>query len=302
MHYHRKHHFSVLFAAIAALALAACAQLPSEAKVKAFGQATEAAADVLKRTIDVHLELAQKLGEEQAAIAYIGRKTNFKFPPVKWATIDNDALSARRQLVGAIGAYGKALAAASDKGTIDELEASVITLASTVGTVVTPLLAGASVPLVSPTAKIVGRGIGLIAANAYATEIYAVIARTDPTIKKAAIELEDSIRTIDENNRSKLEDWYLAKRSVLATIVEGENVIRSVSYAEYKAAVAEARSIDAKLTALSQYKKILDAMVKAHAGLASTDPDASASLAKFIEITREVAAYIEAIKSIEQKK
>jgi hypothetical protein len=302
MRIHRNHFISVGIAAAAALLLAACAQLPSDAKVKAFGQATEAAADILKRTIDVHLELAQRLGEESAAVAYIGGKKDFKFPPVNWATIDKEALAPRRQLVDAIGAYGKALVAASDKGTIDQLEASVITLASTVGTAVAPLVGGASVPLISPTAKIVGRGIGLAAANAYATEIYAVISRTDPVIRKAAYELEISIREIDRNNRSKFKKWESAKRAVLATIVEGPNISRSITYADYKAAVAEARSIDAKLTALAAYKKVLDAMVKAHAGLASPDTDATASLAKFIEITKEVTGYIEAIKSLEQKK
>jgi hypothetical protein len=285
-------------ALLAAAAVASCARLPSDPKVKAFGQAVEAAADIFKRTVDVHLELAQRLGDDEAAVRYVGKSAKgYAFPPKEFATIAKEALLPRRQLIDAIGGYGKALAEASDKGTIDQLEASAVTLATAAGTAVAPLLGGAAIPIVSPAARLVGRGIGLAAANAYATEVYAIVRRVDPVIARAAAELTHSIQVVAGNNRDKLTAWHAARRSVLDTIRDDDKVTHSVAYAEFKTAVAEARMIDAKIASLAQYKRVLDAMVGAHHGLTSVDPEAEAVLARFIEITKEVSSVIAAVST-----
>jgi hypothetical protein len=277
-------------------AAVSCARLPSDPSVKAFGQGVEAAADVFNRTVDVHLELARRLGDEQSALDYIDSdsKPDYSFPPSDFAKIKKEALLPHRQLIEAIGGYGKALAEASDKGTIDQLEASAISLATAAGTAVAPLIGGAAVPLVSPAVRLAGRGIGLAVANAYATEIYAVIRRMDPVIRKAADELAFAIQTVERNNRDKLEAWRGAKRANLDTIRSDSKVTRSEAYADFRAAVAEARAIETKIDALKQYKRLLDSMVAAHHALTSVETDADVALVRFIEISKDVGSLIAA--------
>ncbi len=271
-----------------------CTQLPSEPKIKAFGQAIEGAADIFKRTVDAHLELAQRLGDEQSAVGYIGG-ADYKFPPSDFATIAKDALLPRRQLIDAIAGYGKALAEASDKGVIDQLEASAITLATAAGTAFAPLIGGAAIPLISPAARLAGRGIGLAVSHEYVTEIYAIMQRVDPVIAKAAAELTNSIQTVERNNRGKLKIWLAAKKAVLDTMREDGKVTRSVAYAEFRAAVVEARTIDAKLTALSHYRRVLNALAAAHKSLATPEEsDDEFALVRFISITKDVEGVIAA--------
>ncbi len=290
----------VLCIALVALQTISCTQLPSEPKIKAFGQAIEGAADIFKRTVDAHLELAQRLGDDSAALVYITRPESnvlpdYNFPPIDFDTIKNEALLPRRQLIDAIAGYGKALAEASDKGAIDQLEAAAITLATTAGTAFAPLIGGAAIPLISPAARLAGRGIGLAVSNAYATEIYAIMQRIDPVIAKAVAELVYSMQVIERRNEDNLNSWLGVKRAVLNTIREDGKRINSAAYIEFRGAVAEARSIEVKMLALKRYRQVLNALAAAHKSMATPEePDGEFALVRFISITKDVESMIAA--------
>ncbi len=300
MRLHRKHNISVFVAAIAAFALAACAQLPSDAKVKAFGDATTSVSDALNKVIDVNAELALRTGEEYGARPYIeytaNEKSAFKFPPEKAPGIRSKVLIPPRQLIAAVGGYAKALAAAADKGTIKDLEAAAVTLSSTVGAVAAPLAGPAVVPLITPAAKLVGRGIGLAIANQYALEIRNVMQETHPYLVKSAAILKNVIGHVYQNSKTLYGLWASQKKNVLIRLRNDSTVNRSVSYDNYRAAAAMAYAIQAKLDALSTYSRVLDAMVNAHASLISDQPDSSEAFSRFIELAKELDDFLLATK------
>src|SRR5262245_61493977 len=88
------HRISV--ALFAAAALAACAQLPSQAKVKAFGEATTQLTTIFNTSIDVNADLARREGVERDALIYLNQdaktRGTYNLPPKPARAISKEAL------------------------------------------------------------------------------------------------------------------------------------------------------------------------------------------------------------------
>ncbi len=293
--------------------LGACAQLPSDAKVKAFGDATSKVSSIYKDSVAMNAEMAQRLGDETGANKFIngdeigvqaakasapGRATDstFNFPPRNYATISGEALKSHGQLIAAVGNYGKALGEAADKGTITELEAAATTLGAAVGVALTPIAGSAAIPIISPAAKWMGRGLGLAVTSAYAVEIQQVMNETHPVLLAAAVELKNTLRIIKRNNDEKLDDLKTDMNKTLQSIRIDPKVPRNVLNAEYRASAAEYRALSAKHDALTGYSQILDALVKAHKALLEGGPDSDKALTAFLDLTKQLGDLASAAK------
>src|SRR5215470_4766264 len=194
--------------------LANCASLPSQSKVKVFGQAVGSAADTLTKATDLNSDLAQHEGEDRDAAKYLAGST-YDLPPKDTLKLPEQALKPRLELITAIGKYGASLSTAADQGTVQDVQASATALASTFGQDISPVLGAAAVPIISPAAKLVGWGIGLAVANAEAVEIQEVMHRTHPVLQRAADELKASFAIIVGNDNTHLTDWKVQKRILL---------------------------------------------------------------------------------------
>ncbi len=309
-----------------AAVVGACAHLPSDAKVKQFASAVDKAAAVYIQSISFNRDISEKTGEENAAGVYIARggaaddaecialakrtaqilvgmsaqsaskACKYSLPPESTKQISDENRKLRLSLMNAIGGYAKALGEAADKGAIDNVEAAVMTLGAATSTAVTPLLAGAAIPVLSPATKIVARSVGLAVGNAYAVEIRQVMAQAEEPLKKAVILLKASVVEIRKNNERKFRDWRIQKKANLGIIAakpDSDDLSRSTTseaYVAFRVAVSEARDLQTKAVALDGYENVLDSMLKAHAELLEPDADASDALAKFTKVTDDFAA------------
>jgi hypothetical protein len=243
--------------------------------------------------------LAQRLGEEKAAYDYI-TKSGLALTSIDFSSVEKEALPSK-ELIQAIADYADALSSAADAGTINDLRTAAGTLASTVGTAVSPF-AGPAVPLIGPAASLIGRGIGLAIGNAYAIEIREVIVMTDPSVKAAAAILKKSLAIIARNNRTKIDEFTVAKTGNLGEIRDDPNFSKSLGYGDYHAANTETRALMATNVALRRYKQILDKLVAAHESLMAPESDASAALVDFSATIKDIAALTTALKPATQGK
>jgi hypothetical protein len=282
-----------------AVLLSACAQLPSDQKVKMFAGATTAASNMLQSGIDLNVDLAQRLGEEEAAHEYIANpKSDIALTSIDFSSIKKEALPSK-ELIQAIADYADALSTAADAGTINDLRTAAGTLASTVGGAVSPF-AGPAAPLIGPVASLIGRGVGLAIGNAYTVEIREVIVMTDPAVKHAAAILKKSLTAIAHDNRTKIDELKLAKTGNLGEIRHDPNFSKSLGYGDYHAANTEIRTTIATNIALQQYGQILDKMVAAHESLMAPESDPNAALVDFAATIKDIAALTTALKPATQ--
>jgi hypothetical protein len=298
-------HFVPLLSLIGAVFLAACAQLPSQSSVQAFGQAASSVSTIFTNAVDLNADLAQRAGEDDAVAEFLRdcpkdgtscKTRNYQLPTQDYAHLAKDALQPRRDLIAAIAKYADALATASDPKTIQALQASATTLASTVGGDVAPLLGPAATPLVGPIAQLIGTGLGLAVTAEQAAEINEVMKRTHPALVQAASELKISLAIIKRNNETQLKAWRTAHIAVLTTVRDDPRVPKNASEAEFRSAVADARALQAKIVAMASFANVLDAMVKAHAGLINPTPDSAADLQQFLALVAQLQAILSVIK------
>jgi hypothetical protein len=80
-------------------------------------------------------------------------------------------------------------------------------------------------------------------------------------------------------------------------IRDDARVPKNVAEAEFRAAASDARVLQAKITAMGSFSKVLDAMVKAHAGLITPSPDSSADLVSFLALVNQLQGILSVIKS-----
>jgi len=273
--------------------LAACAGLPSQSKVKGFGQATSSAADVLKKAIDLNSDLAQREGEDRDAQTFLERG-EFDLPTKDAIKLSDEVLKPRAELIAAIGKYGDSLATAADRGTTQDIQASATALASTVGQDISPVIGFAAIPIVSPAAKLVGWGVGLAVANTEAVEVQEAMRRTHPILIRASNELKASLAIIVKNDQSHFDDW-ITQRSILLKKIQrsGDS---GAALAEFRVAAAQARDYETRKAAVSKYASLLDAMLKAHEGLIGPTENSDADLTDFLFLVQQVAGTLSALK------
>jgi len=278
---------------LGAYLLANCASLPSQSKVKVFGQAVSSAADTLTKATDLNSDLAQHEGEDRDAAKYLAGST-YDLPPKDTLKLPEQALKPRLELITAIGKYGASLSTAADQGTVQDVQASATALASTFGQDISPVLGAAAVPIISPAAKFVGWGIGLAVANAEAVEIQQVMHRTHPVLQRAADELKASFAIIVRNDNTHLTNWKAQKRNLLDKMKNSGDP--GAALAEFRTAAAQARDYAIRKAAVSKYASVLDAMVKAHASLINPTENSDADLTSFLFLVQQVEGILSAVK------
>jgi hypothetical protein len=299
--------FVRLLSPILAVLLAACAQLPNQSSVQAFGQAASSVSTIFSNSVDLNADLAQRTGENNAVFEFLRdcpKDTsgncgtwNYQLPTQDYAHLGKDALQPRRDLIAAIAKYAGALATASDPKTIQALQASATTLVSTVGGDVAPLLGGpAAVPLVAPIAQLIGTGVGLAVTGEQSQEIQEVMKRTHPALVQAASELKTSLAIIKHNNETQLRAWRTAQIAVLSKVRDDPRVPKTAAEAEFRAAASDAQTLQAKIMAMASFAQVLDAMVKAHASLINPGPDSSADLQQFLALVAQLQGVLSVIK------
>jgi hypothetical protein len=288
---------SLVAVVVGVLCIAACAQLPNQSAVQAFGQAASSASTTFNSSVKLNADLAQRAGENQDLNNFLlNRSSEYELPSQSRSHLGKAALQPTSQLIAAIGKYASALATASDPKTIQALQTTATSLAATVGSDVAPLLGPVAVPLVSPAAQLVGTLFGDAVTNEQALQIREVMRRTHPVLVKGATELKSTLAIIKHNNEAQLENWRNSEKALLRTIRDGSQVSQNAAVAEFRAAVIDAQNFQTSIAAMASYTQVLDAMVKAHASLIDASPGANADLANFLARARELENILSEIK------
>ena len=286
-------------AALSLIVCAACAQLPSQSNVKAFGQAASSASTLFTQALTVNSELAQRSGENQAVVKFLSGCSPppcDNLAPNDLPHLAKEALQPRIDLIAAIGKYAQALSTASDPQTIKDLKASATTLVSTVGGDLAPLVGGAAVPLVGPIAQSIGEGVELAVTAQQSAAIQEVMRATHPSLVAATNELKASLAIIRRNNKDQLEVWKASEITVLSAVRDDPLVSKATAEAEFRAAVTDARALEAKLVAIDAFNNVLDAMVKAHASLIEANSGSNADLSDFLAVVNQLQGILAVIK------
>lgn len=279
--------------------LSACAQLPDQANVKKFADATTSVAAIFTSSININADLAQREGVERDALIYLNQDSvpgnTYQLPPKPAQEISTKALASQRALIAAIGKYAQALSSASDPATIQNLQTAATSLSASIGTAAAPFAGPAVVPIVTPVSQLIGRGFGLAVENTYGPEIRDIMVATHPALRDATQHLKISFAAIINQNQNKLNLWRGAKIEVLKKIraTPGEN---AAAIGEFRNAVSEAQDLQSKVEVLQNYSLLLDSMVAAHAGLIARGPSSDADLANFVDLVNQVTTLISITK------
>ena len=282
--------------------LPGCAQLPSPSSVQAFGQAASSASTIFSSSVDLNNDLAQRSGENSAVLKFLAKCSatdadcRYQLPTQDDAHLAKDALQPRSDLIAAIGKYANSLATASDPKTIQDLQSAATSLASTVGGDLAPIIGPVGTPLIGPASQIFGSLVGAAVTEEEASQILEIMKRTHPLLVQAASDLKDSFAVIKRNNETQLKRWRNSQIAVLTAVRDDKLVPSNVAEAEFRSAAADARTLQAKITAMGAYSKTLDAMVKAHAALIDPKPDSNADLAQFLAMVGQLQAVVSVIK------
>jgi hypothetical protein len=286
---------------LSTLALGACAQVPNQSNIQAFGQAAGSISTDFNNSISLNNDLAQSVAENKAVNYFFNGGCPSSQPNCFWGytktstALSKTALQPSKDLIAAIAKYATALATASDPKTIQALQASATTLASTVGSDIAPLI-GPAAPLVAPVSQLIGTAFGDAVTYEEATEIRNVMIITQPILERAAVLLKQQLATIQGNTKDQLSTWHISEVNLLSSIRDTPNVPKTAAEAEFRAALSQDQTFQTNIAAMSSYSKVLDAMVKAHSSLINPGPDTSTDLANFLALVAQLQNILSNVK------
>jgi hypothetical protein len=170
----------IFFVATLAITAASCANLPNTAKINAFGESAETTATVVRASVAAHQSIAGRIGEEREANNLLAGRV-YTLSETNDTTLDAPILSVRIAAVAALQQYSAALAVASDRKTVSDLENASVQFGVAMSSAAAVAFPQAA-PIIGPVAKVVSRVVGIGLGNAYGGEILAVVRARDKDV------------------------------------------------------------------------------------------------------------------------
>jgi len=306
------------FICLAALPLAACANLPQAERVGEFGKAATAATAFAKETITSNKTIALRIDDELLARQYITRKIcppkdpaseekagtpapdgkkpcedgPFALSGSRANVLSPDRTGVRVRALTALGEYGDALAKAANEGQIDKLQNAAVKLGDAAAT-----LSGAfppASPIAAPAIKVAARGVGFMLGHAYAAEINAVVETHNNDVIALSRLLHDDFAELADLLTYQAKTFEAARKSNLIALQRGGDIDRLRLYAEFKNARVDNAAVASLAEAAKKGVSIFGALAKTHDALAKNEPDAERTLRNFIALMDDMSTLVKA--------
>lgn len=265
----------------------ACSAVPKLDKVDDFSVAADNSTELLKTAAAANRNIAIRRGEESEAVNYI-TKAPFTLLVQPEAALDERVFTARLETLNALQAYAKALKLAVDEGVTTKLEEASARLGTTGGSI------AASSPLAAPAFKIAASGLGYALTGAHARRVQAIVKATDPDVQKVTKLLQKDFKDVAKDLKQQLSIFNANRHAALAVIRGNSSLDRLALrdrlelYREFKMARQDVSAQQALIAAVENYDQILEGLGKAHAALASGEPDNDVALKRFVALTNDL--------------
>ena len=282
-----------IFAVAVAIMTASCANLPNTAKVNAFGESASATTTVVRASITAHQGIAGRIGEEREANNLLAGRA-YTLNETSDTTLAAPVLSVRIAAVGALQQYASALAVASDRKTVADLENASVQLGVAMSSAAAIAFPQAA-PIIGPAATVISRVVGIGLGNAYGGEILAVIRARDKDVDTLSNMLAADMKVIADHLEIQQFKYTEYRRLVLDRIAADRRVDRLSLYAEFKRARTDVAEIEALAATAQRAPGILKKMAAAHHALAVGAPNSEESLRQFLALADDLSELVSAI-------
>lgn len=278
-------------AAVATALLAGCTTFPGQSDIAAFGTATEVLATAGNNTYAASVAISQTRAEEEGALGYVDNPHSFPPDYAAFPTFPDDHWAVRRAILGAIGDYGKSLAAIGEPGAADSAATSSSELAAAVLKAV-----NAGQPATGAVPAVISGAVRL-GTNAYlSTRIRTVMHQTHPVLVKAALLLENDFALLADVQKIHADGLTKTRAEMLARLRRDKRNSSLQLNAAYHQSVQQEKDIARTLRTAKAISGTLNKLVKAHAKLMNSQDDDRA-LVEFLVSTKEIATGLSALRS-----